>query len=107
MPTFLHAARPMARKVHRCSCCTGEIPTGTAYCRETYVYDGHVYDWKTCGGCEPLTDVVWSWVSRYADEGIDQDDYIEWAQDHRADPVHGASARALLARSGDTEDGED
>lgn len=105
MPTLLHSAHPAARKVHRCNCCTGEILAGTAYCRETYVYDGHVYDWKACAGCEPLNDVVWSWVSRYADEGIDQDDYIEWARDHRDDPNHGEAARALLVRAGQPVEG--
>ncbi len=100
MPTLLHSERPKARKVHRCNCCTGEIPAGIQYCRETYVYDGRVYDWKVCAPCEPLTDIVWSWMGCYADEGIDRDDYIEWAQDHQADPTHGEAARALLARAG-------
>lgn len=100
MPALLRAAYPVALKVHRCNCCTGEIPVGRPYCRETYVYDGHVYDWKACAGCDPLSGLVWSWVNRYADEGIDHDDYIEWAQEHRDDPTHGEAARALLARAG-------
>lgn len=105
MPTFLHSARPKARKVHCCRCCGGDIPAGVEYCRETYVYDGRVYDWKVCGPCEPLNVEVWTWADR-PDEGIGVEEYVEWARDHRDDPQHGEAARALLVRAGQpVEDG--
>ena len=106
MPTLLHEARPTARKDHRCSCCGGPIRMGLPYRRETYVYDGHVYDWLVCDPCEELTDLVWGWVAPFPDEGINRDDYIEWAREHRDDPKRGAAARALLIRAGHpTQDG--
>jgi hypothetical protein len=100
MPTLLREARPTARREHRCSCCGGSIDMGVAYCRETYVYDGHVYDWKVCAPCGPVTHLVWDWAGPYQDEGIGLDDYVEWALEHRTAPKHGPAARALLARAG-------
>ena len=107
MPTLLHEARPTARKEHRCSCCSGAIRSGLPYKRETYVYDGHVYDWKVCEPCEPVTDLVWGWVAPFPEEGINFEDYVEWARDHRADPKHGEVARALLLRAGQPVEGGD
>lgn len=99
MPTLLHQARPTARKVHRCSCCGGIIRAGQMYCRDTFVYDGRVYDWLTCPGCEPLRTIVDAWSSAACGEGISADDYREWANDNQDDPVHGEVARAFLARA--------
>ena len=107
MPTLLHEGRPTARKDHRCSCCTGLIRAGLPYVRETYVGDGHVYDWLVCDPCDALDSVVWRWADRPADEGIDRDDYIEWAREHLSDPQHGDAAHALLVRAGQpVEDGD-
>jgi hypothetical protein len=99
MPTLLHEARPTARKDHRCSCCNGAIRVGQPYSRDTFVYDGRVYDWLTCPGCEPLRAIVWDWSTAMYDEGLGADDYREWASDNQDDPVHGEAARAFLARS--------
>lgn len=100
MPNLLRDARSTARKSHRCDCCGVEIPAGTVYVRETYVYDNRVYDWKVCDPCDAVSVAVWLWVNRPADEGVDRDDYIEWASEHRDDPKHGNAARALLSRAG-------
>jgi hypothetical protein len=98
MPTLLRSKTPRARKPHRCSCCHGAIPIGATYDRDTFIYDGIVYDWLTCVDCEPLLAEVYRWVYPMDDEGIGPEDYEEWARAHVDDPKHGAAARALLDR---------
>ena len=105
MPNLLRDARATARKSNRCDCCGVEIPAGTVYVRETYVDDNRVYDWKVCDPCDAVSATVWRWVDRLSDEGIDRDDYIEWASEHRDHPQHGEAARALLSRAGIPLDG--
>lgn len=99
MPTLLHGARPKARKAHRCSCCAGRIELGEVYSRDTYVYDGRVYDWRTCDPCKVITGTVSAWWNG-ADEGITGETFAEWAHEHRDDAEHGEAARAYLARRG-------
>lgn len=99
MPELLRESRPKARKDHHCSCCTGLIPAGTTYGRETLIYDGRIYDWLTCDGCEGLTYIVYEWAY-CPDEGVGPEEYTEWAEENRDDPEYGKAARAYLARAG-------
>jgi len=41
----------IARKVHKCSECGGEIKKGQKYHRAKYVADERWYQFKTCGSC--------------------------------------------------------
>lgn len=84
-----------ARKAHRCETCAGlAADVGGAYRRDTYVYDGRLYDWVQCENCRAMTDQVWQWST--ADDSIDRDDYREWAEEH-AD--HGTPAQQTMARA--------
>lgn len=89
-----------ARKVHRCMTCgQPAVQPGEQYKRETYVYDGHVYDWVQCPLCLALVSVIWEWAW-HSDDGICEDDYQVWASEYRNDPEHGEAARAYLIRTG-------
>lgn len=98
MPTLLRSTKPRARKPHRCSDCYATIPVGMTYRRDTFVYDGHAYDWLVCPDCAPIESVVWRWADPFGDEGIGPETYEDWAREHRDDPEHGEAASALLAR---------
>jgi hypothetical protein len=98
MPHLLKSRRPKARTQKRCSTCWGVIAAGEIYLRDTYKYDGAVYDWLQCRACEPLTTVVYRWVEPESHEGLSGEDFEEWACAHRDDPQHCAAARAFLAR---------
>lgn len=86
-----------ARKPHACMTCnTKEIQPDVQYRRTTMVYDGRVYDWVQCEPCQTITNLVWEWAN--GEDGIDADDYAEWADEFQDDPKHGVAARAHLAR---------
>lgn len=51
MPTHLKRKSPVAKKTHICNYCGCKIEPGTAYWRDTLVYDGTVYDWITHKEC--------------------------------------------------------
>lgn len=98
MPALLSSKTVTARKPHRCSCCGAvAILPGQTYKREALAYDGHAYTWVSCADCQRLTMEVWDW-SGCPDEGINSDDYLTWAEDHRLDPDRGLDARAFLTR---------
>ena len=93
----LRTSTPTARKPQRCDWCYGPIQPGERYHRSTNIYDDRLYDWIACRACEALCVTVWEWAYR-PDEGIGEDTYAEWAQDHCDDPEFGEQARAYLAR---------
>ena len=98
MPQLLKSKTVTARKPHCCSgCTTSAVAVGDQYLRETYIYDGRVYDWVSCQECASLQMVVWDWAGR-PDEGIGFDEYVEWAREAKGDPEHGEAARTYLAR---------
>ena len=100
MPICLRESNPVARKAHHCDCCTGRIEPGEHYSRSTNLYDGRVYDFRCCTGCAGLTSIVWDWAGM-PDEGVNCEDFIEWAQgEDESDGAHAAKARALLERAG-------
>lgn len=97
MTIQLRQSTPTARKAHRCSLCDGTIPAGDTYTRSSNVFDGHVYDFLTCQGCEAdrILGRVYDWYGD-PDAGVSFDDAIEWATEHAE---HGDGvARAAAAR---------
>ena len=97
MSEVLRDRKPTARKPHRCSCCGGTIRPGVTYSRTTCLYDGRVFDWLSCPGCDDIARAVFDWVD-YIDEGIGPEQYEEWAREHVDHLVYGQGARAYLAR---------
>ncbi|HEU5223454.1 MAG TPA: hypothetical protein VFU07_07210 [Candidatus Lumbricidophila sp.] len=94
---LLRSKMVKARKAHRCrTCASVAVAVGDTYSRDTYVYDGRVYDWVQCRECVALSGAVFNWCS-YVDEGIGAEQYEEWATEH-AD--HDERAQAFLARWG-------
>lgn len=102
-PQLIRETRPVARKSHRCSMCTGPIHPGEQYERDTLVYDNHVYDWLTCSGCsiDKVYSHVVNWVGDWYDDGFVSDDAYEWASEmalHSDDVVTMSAARRFLNR---------
>ena len=95
MPTEMRHATPKARKPHECSLCLGPISPGETYSKTTYVYDGRVYDWRTCAAClaDKVSTAVFDWTE-WDEDGIGPDDALEWAEENwRQDP---AALRLLI-----------
>lgn len=101
MPQRLSARLPEARKEHQCRTCYSTIAVGQVYSNETYVWEGTVYTWKTCGDCALICGDVYHWCAD-PDEGIGAYEYFEWALENKELP----SAAAYLERYG-YEDPED
>ena len=100
---FLRDSEPVARKPHRCDPCGVTIQPGTQYHRQTYVYDGRVYDWISCPECWQASVYVYAWADLYDQEGIDDERYAAWAyesHDCAADESERAAATAYLIRVG-------
>lgn len=104
MPELLKRKTPIARKDHRCNGCGSlSIPMGFKYLRDTYAFDGRVYDWKLCDGCEDITPLVTD-NAFDPDDGIGPEDYFTWADEARwSDDVNESrKAKAYLIRSGNS-----
>lgn len=98
MPSLIKSKRVTARKPHTCRTCgCVAVERGEQYQRDTYTYDGSVYDWITCRACSQITQAVYEWNGR-PDEGVGTECFVEWAGEYRDDLNHGESARAFLAR---------
>jgi hypothetical protein len=84
MPTELRAATRTARKVHHCGMCGGMIKVGERHHVYTNVYDGRVYDFRTCEPCreDSIVNEVHAWAY-YPDEGVTVEDAEEWAHEAR------------------------
>lgn len=62
MPELLRSKKVTARKAHSCATCyAAAIQPGQSYQRDTYVYDGHVYDWVMCEACHSIASRVFAW----------------------------------------------
>lgn len=98
MPELLRSKRVKARKSHSCATCWGRaIEPGDEYQRDTYAFDGTVYDWVQCAPCAAMSPLIFAWAID-SDEGIGQGEYAEWAEDHLNDPDHGVTARLYMNR---------
>lgn len=95
--TVLSTKTVTARKPHQCMTCNANtIRPSVLYHRSTMVYDGRIYDRVQCEPCRTITDLVWQWAN--GQDGIDADDYAEWADEFQDDPTWGEAARAHLVR---------
>lgn len=100
MSIVIKSATVKARKTHRCmNCGCVAIQPGQTYERQTCVYDGRIYDWVSCAACNAIFGLVWDYWGE-PDEGIGEDSYVDWADEHENDPAYGELARAYLARRG-------
>lgn len=105
VPEQLREAERVARKVHHCEMCTAMIRVGERHHVSTNVFDGRVYDWRTCAACraDGIVIEVYDWAGM-PDEGVDQESAREWAHDAvQAGPGHPkivAMAKAYLRRCG-------
>lgn len=100
MSELLKSKTMKARKAHPCSYCgAAAVQPGETYTRDTFLFDGYVYDWVSCAPCSDMYKVVRAWSNAFGDEGLNGEDYAEWASDHKDDPEHGETARAFLARA--------
>lgn len=99
MPQLLRSRTVTARKPHRCMTCNATaIRRGEQYQRDTYAYDGQVYDWVQCADCAAIGGIVFEWAG-HPDEGVGADDYMEWAREAaNEDTPEGEQARRYLAR---------
>lgn len=100
MPDLVKTRTPRARKPQWCNACQAHtIAPGQTYRRDTYTYDGRIYDWPLCLPCKAITGYVFDWCHR-PEEGIGPEAYQDWASDHHDDPEVGEVARAYLKRRG-------
>jgi len=101
MPDLLKTKDVIARKAHGCQTCNATaIQPGEMYTRDTYVYDGRIYDWVQCVECSTLGGAVFRWAG-YPDEGVSRDEYYEWARELvDTDTLEGERARWYLSRIG-------
>lgn len=101
MPDLIKTKDVKARKAHVCETCNDTaIQPGETYTRDTYVYDGRMYDWVQCAACSAIGGIVYEWAG-CPDEGVARDDYVEWARESAtADTLEGERARWYLARVG-------
>ena len=51
-PDVYERTRPVARKLHRCDECAGQILPGEVYRRDFGVWDGEARTYKTCLDCD-------------------------------------------------------
>ena len=100
MVQHLGEATRTARKGHRCQVCTVLIKAGDRYHVSTCIYDGRIYDFKTCDACEAdgILAEVWHWCGM-PDEGVAAEEAHEWAHAEQP-PQLVRQARDYLARSG-------
>lgn len=102
MPSLLKSKTVKARKPHGCRTCNATaIQPGEEYQRDTYIYDGRVYDWVQCAACSTLGGLVYEWAG-YPEDGIGRDEYVEWAREVcREETLAGECARWYLSRIGE------
>lgn len=102
MVSLVRTKTVTARKAHTCACCgVVAIHPGQTYVRETYTHDGRIYDWVSCAPCQEIAGDVYEWAGA-PDDGVGNDQYVEWAEEmvvHGSDEVK-ARALAFLARAG-------
>lgn len=93
--TVISEKSPTARKAHACWVCgPGAIRPGDTYAARTNVYDGRIYTLKLCLLCVDLEGEAWGWAGE-TDDGYGQQDFIDWATEHRNEDPRAA---ALLDR---------
>lgn len=83
MVTTLDQGIRRARKAWRCGLCNARINPGDQHAYQVNVYDGHIYTWRDCLGCDRdgILNYVHDWTGGYHDEGVDYEAAIEWAEE--------------------------
>lgn len=71
--------KPKARIDHRCNFCNGRILKGEQYNKQTNVYDGQIYDWKSHLDCQWIAQKL-RMYDDMGDGGLTQDEFIEHIQ---------------------------
>lgn len=105
MPINLRSATRTARKWHHCDICGGMVKIGEKHHVSTNVFDGRVYDFRTCIPCQTdrIVSEVYDWAGG-PDEGVTAETAWEWAHEARhAGPGHPEIVRMandLLRRAG-------
>lgn len=77
MPTHLKRKSPVAKKTRICNFCGCKIEAGTAYWRDTFVYDGTVYDWITHKECMTASHKLCMYDD-CDDNGLGPEDFSEY-----------------------------
>ena len=75
MPTVIKHLRLKAAKEHTCNYCGCEIPKGQRYYRDTLVYDGVLYEWKSHIECFEVASMLNMFDD--CDDGVSPDDFNE------------------------------
>jgi hypothetical protein len=105
MPEQIRESIRSARKAYHCGTCVSVISVGESHHVSTNVFDGRVYDWRTCAACsaDGILAEVYDWAGM-PDEGVDSDSAQEWAHEaQNAGPGHPEIVRmatAFLVRFG-------
>lgn len=76
MVQILSTAYPKAKKDHKCSFCFGIIHSGEEYIKESFVFDGDFYVWKTHIRCADIASELDMYEECY-DEGVTAEDFQE------------------------------
>ncbi len=67
--------RPRARTPHTCNLCVRVIQPGETYERQTNLFDGRIYTFKTCAHCQQLAALYlhewWDDDAGYGPETVD------------------------------------
>lgn len=101
MPEQFRSEFRAARKAHQCGMCCATIEAGERHHVSTNVFDGRVYDFRTCAGCEDdrILAEVYAWCYS-PDEGVNAEAAFEWAHEHLEHEQLGEAARRWLTRAG-------
>lgn len=99
MTTRIAGCQRRARKVYRCGMCTVRIGVSDLHQVDTYVFDGRVYNWRTCLACESdgITNAVSSWAG-HPDEGVAAEAAIDWADELMGWKSYGYTTRQWSSR---------
>lgn len=97
---LLNVTHPTARKSHICETCGRTIEPGERYRYQSALeVDFGFTTWKQCADCDALFSIVYDWAGQPFDEGIGEDQYVEWARDPATEQTdHADAAREFLAR---------
>lgn len=90
MVTTLSTGTRKARRAYRCGLCNIAIKPGDRYSFQVNVYDGRIYTWRDCLACDRdgIVNYVSDWDGGWADEGIDYEKAVEWAEQAVEWPKH-------------------
>lgn len=80
MPKVIKHLRLKAAKEHTCNYCGCEIPKGQRYYRDTLVYEGVLYEWKSHIECFKVASMLNMFDE--CDDGVSPDEFNEYVFDY-------------------------